>query len=56
MIHNDLDVVTISKLVSHKDSTKTLKTYVHLFEEKQAQNFDKIRNLFEKFGADLEQT
>ncbi|WP_024411066.1 tyrosine-type recombinase/integrase [Streptococcus suis] len=55
LIYNDLDVVTISKLVGHKDTTETLKTYAHLFEEKQAQNFDRIRKLFEKFGADLGQ-
>ncbi|HEL9635089.1 TPA: site-specific integrase [Streptococcus suis] len=56
LIHSDLDIMTISKLVGHKDTTETLKTYAHLFEEKQTQNFDKVRNLFEKFGADLGQT
>lgn len=55
LIYNDLDVVTISKLVGHKDTTETLKTYAHLFDEKQTQNFDKVRNLFEKFGANLGQ-
>lgn len=51
LIYNNVDVVTISKLVGHKDTTETLKTYTHLFEEKQAQNFDNIRNIWGEFGS-----
>ena len=51
LIYHDVDVVTIAKLVGHKDATETLKTYSHLFKAKQEQSFDKVRNLMEKFGA-----
>lgn len=55
LIYHDVDVVTISRLVGHKDATETLKTYAHLFEKKQTQNFAKVRTLMEKFGAVLGQ-
>ncbi|WP_024377496.1 tyrosine-type recombinase/integrase [Streptococcus suis] len=53
LIYHDVDVVTIAKLVGHKDATETLKTYSHLFKAKQEESFAKVRNLMEKFGADL---
>ncbi|MFH6626336.1 tyrosine-type recombinase/integrase [Streptococcus suis] len=56
LIYNDLNVVTIAKLVGHKDATETLKTYSHVFKAKEEQSFDTVRNLMEKFGADLGQT
>lgn len=49
LIYHVVDVVTIVKLVGHKDTTETLKTYSHLFNAKQEQSFDKVRNLMDKF-------
>lgn len=51
LIANDVNVVTIANLIGHKDATETLKTYAHLFSQKQAEDFSRVRNLFENFGA-----
>lgn len=50
LISRDIDVVAISKLIGHKDATETLKTYTHLFRQKQEKDFQKVRSLFENLG------
>lgn len=50
LISQDIDVVAISKLIGHKDATETLKTYTHLFQQKQEKDFQKVRTLFENLG------
>lgn len=46
LIYHDINVVSIASIVGHKDATKTLKTYSHLFAKKQENIFDTIRQLF----------
>jgi len=44
--HNNIDVLTISKLIGHKDVLETLKTYTHLFQDQKDNDFEKVRQLF----------
>lgn len=46
LLANGIEILTISKLIGHKDPTVTLNTYSHLLEEKEAADFDKIKKLF----------
>lgn len=52
LLHNGIEVITISKLIGHKDVTITLNTYSHLLQEKEDTDYQKIKKLF-NFGADL---
>ena len=54
LLHNGIEVITISKLIGHKDVTITLNTYSHLLQEKEDTDYQKIKKLF-NFGADLGQ-
>ena len=45
LIYHNVDVVSIAKLVGHKDATETLQTYAHLFEKKQDEVFDFVRGI-----------
>ncbi len=46
LIYHDINVVSIAKLVGHKDATETLQTYSHLFDKKQDEIFEVVRDLF----------
>ena len=46
LLANGIEVLTISKLIGHKDPTITLNTYSHLLKEKEIADFDKIKTLF----------
>lgn len=46
LLTNGIEVLTISKLIGHKDPTVTLNTYSHLLKEKEIADFDKIKTLF----------
>lgn len=46
LLTNGIEVLTISKLIGHKDPTITLNTYSHLLKEKEIADFDKIKTLF----------
>ncbi|GAA0057913.1 site-specific integrase [Streptococcus canis] len=46
LLANGIEVLTISKLIGHKDPTITLNTYSHLLAEKEILDFDKIKTLF----------
>ncbi|HFH9834860.1 TPA: site-specific integrase [Streptococcus suis] len=46
LLANGIEVLTISKLIGHKDPTITLNTYSHLLKEKEVADFDKIKTLF----------
>lgn len=46
LLANGIEVLTISKLIGHKDPTVTLNTYSHLLAEKEMLDFDKIKTLF----------
>lgn len=52
LIYNDINVVSIARIVGHKDATETLKTYAHIFEKKKIADFEQVRKLF---GVDLGQ-
>ena len=45
LIYHNIDVVSIARLVGHKDATETLQTYTHLFEKKQDEVFDFVRGI-----------
>ncbi|HFI0131046.1 TPA: tyrosine-type recombinase/integrase [Streptococcus suis] len=44
--HKGIDILTISKLIGHKDVLETLRTYTHLFQDQREEDFEKIRQLF----------
>lgn len=44
LLTNGIEVLTISKLIGHKDPTVTLNTYSHLLKEKEIADFDKRQN------------
>ncbi len=46
LIANDIDVMSVSKVLGHKNMEITLKTYAHLFDAKKEEQFDKIKSLF----------
>lgn len=47
LVHNEynIDVVSIARLVGHKDATETLQTYAHLFERRQDEVFELVRKI-----------
>lgn len=46
LITQDIELLTISKLLGHKDLTVTLQTYAHLLEDKKEKDFQQVRKLF----------
>lgn len=46
LLTNGIEVLTISRLIGHKDPTITLNTYSHLLKEKEIADFEKIQTLF----------
>lgn len=50
LLSSGIEVLTISKLIGHKDPTITLNTYSHLLKEREIEDYQKIKKLF---GADL---
>ena len=44
--HKGIDILTISKLIGHKDVLETLRTYTHLFKDQREEDFEKVRQLF----------
>ena len=45
LIYHNIDVVSIARLVGHKDATETLQTYAHLFERRQYEVFELVRKI-----------
>ena len=45
LIYHNIDVVSIARLVGHKDATETLQTYAHLFERRQDEVFELVRKI-----------
>lgn len=43
--NKNIDVVSIARLVGHKDATETLQTYAHLFERRQDEVFELVRKI-----------
>ena len=52
LIYHNIDVVSIARLVGHKDATETLQTYAHLFERSKM----KWKNYLNIFGQILDKT
>lgn len=46
LITQGVELLTISKIIGHKDLTVTLQTYAHLLEDKKDKDFQTVRNLF----------
>ncbi|TWT16419.1 site-specific integrase [Streptococcus sp. sy010] len=47
LISQGVELITISKVIGHKDLTVTLQTYAHLLEDKKEKDFHTIRQLFQ---------
>lgn len=56
LITQGVELISISQLLGHENLNITLKVYAHQLEALREKNNDKVRNIFEKFGADLGQT
>lgn len=46
LISKQIDILTVSNILGHKDLTTTLTIYTHLLEDSKNKNSDKIRKLF----------
>ncbi|KXT72129.1 Phage integrase [Streptococcus sp. DD10] len=46
LISKDIDLLTVSNLLGHKDLTITLQTYTHQLEAKKEKEFEEIKKLF----------
>ncbi|MCW1006554.1 site-specific integrase, partial [Streptococcus anginosus] len=46
LISENIDLLTVSNLLGHKDLTVTLQTYAHQLEAKKEQDFEEIKKLF----------
>ena len=55
LITQGVELISISQLLGHENLNITLKVYAHQLESLKEKNNDKVRNIFEKFGADLGQ-
>lgn len=55
LISQGVDLISISQLLGHENLNITLKVYAHQLEKLKNKNHNRIRNIFEKFGADLGQ-
>ena len=47
LITQGVELLSVSRILGHKDLTVTLQTYTHLLEDKQTKDFQTVRNLFE---------
>ncbi|MGT2911330.1 tyrosine-type recombinase/integrase [Streptococcus cameli] len=47
LITQGVELLSISKIIGHKDLTVTLQTYAHLLEDKREKDFQRVRKLFE---------
>ena len=56
LITQGVELISISQLLGHENLNITLKVYAHQLEALREKNNDKVRNIFEKFGADLGRT
>lgn len=56
LISQGVDLISISQLLGHENLNITLKVYAHQLDKLKDKNHNLIRNIFEKFGADLGQT
>lgn len=57
LLSNGIEILTISKLIGHKDPTVTLNTYSHLLKEKEIEDYRKIKKLFRSdLGQDAYKT
>ncbi|MGC4389124.1 site-specific integrase, partial [Streptococcus suis] len=50
-----VELISISQLLGHENLNITLKVYAHQLESLKEKSNDKVRKIFEKFGADLGQ-
>lgn len=46
LISQGIEILTVSKILGHKDLTETIKTYTHELESAKQENFEKIRGIF----------
>ena len=46
LITQGIELLTVSKIIGHKDLTVTLQTYAHLLEDKKEKDFQVVRKLF----------
>ncbi|MBM7153700.1 site-specific integrase, partial [Streptococcus suis] len=56
LITQGVELISISQLLGHENLNITLKVYAHQLESLKEKSNDKVRKIFEKFGADLGQT
>ena len=56
LISKEVDLISISKVLGHENLTITLEVYAHQLEQQKEKNHNRIRKIFETFGADLGQT
>ncbi|HEP1837481.1 TPA: tyrosine-type recombinase/integrase [Streptococcus suis] len=55
LITQGVELISISQLLGHENLNITLKVYAHQLESLKEKSNDKVRKIFEKFGADLGQ-
>lgn len=55
LIYHNIDVVSIARLVGHKDATETLQTYAHLFERSKMKCLNLLEKLFKYFWTNFGQ-
>lgn len=53
LISKEVDLISISKVLGHENLTITLEVYAHQLEQQKEKNHNRIRKIFETFGADL---
>ncbi|BCP60147.1 hypothetical protein SUT286_14730 [Streptococcus parasuis] len=56
MITKGVELISISQLLGYENLNITLKVYAHQLESLKEKSNEKIKKIFEKFGADLGQT
>lgn len=56
LISKEVDLISISKVLGHENLTITLEVYAHQLEQQKEKNHNRIRKIFETFGADLGRT
>lgn len=49
LIFSGVDVLSVSRLLGHKDTTTTLKIYAHVLDEMKDRDHDKVKNIFASF-------
>ncbi|HEL1610792.1 site-specific integrase [Streptococcus suis] len=56
LITQGVELISISQLLGHENLNITLKVYAHQLESLKEKSNDKVRKIFEKFGADITKT